>query len=206
MAHWPWQQVRPCCHVVASRYCFAPEKKIERRMDARTARPVSALRTPGKNEARVCEIEYNKPYLAQTCAKESSADDLHGGSRARRKQIQVCRLATMISFLDLPPEIRLPIYAHFLDEHTSVRGNRQPNNGHYRLLHVCRAIYYEARPTFRTYVSLAYERQINAFIRCADPEDLTHILWADVANDGRYLSNVDPRLLQKESSSEVSGK
>lgn len=113
----------------------------------------------------------------------------------------------MISFLDLPPEIRLPIYAHFLDEHTRIQRNRQPNNGHYRLLHVCRATYYEARPTFRTYVSLAYERQINAFIRCVDPEDLTQILWADVANDGRYLSNVDPRLLQnsKESSSEVSG-
>lgn len=158
-----------------------------------------------ENEAQVCEIEHNTPNLARTCEKESSADGLHGGSRARRNQIQVCRLATMISFLDLPPEIRLPIYAHFLDEQTRIYRNRQPRNGHYRLLHVCRAIYYEARPTFRTYVSLAYERQINAFIRCADPEDFTHILWADVANDGRYLSNVDPRLLQKESSSEVSG-
>lgn len=95
----------------------------------------------------------------------------------------------MISFLDLPPELRLPIYTLVLENHTIIRNNRQPNNGHLRLLHTCRTIYHEAHSTIRTYVSLAYERQINNFIRCVDPEERACILWADVANDGRYLSN-----------------
>ncbi|KAI0067736.1 hypothetical protein BV25DRAFT_1846939 [Artomyces pyxidatus] len=96
-------------------------------------------------------------------------------------------------FLALPPEIRLHVYDVYFTDHKRVRTQVQPNNDHIRLLHVSRTIFYEAASLFRTYLSLSNERQINVLLRDPAVYDLSAVLWADVANDGRVLRSSKQR-------------
>ncbi|KAF8832419.1 hypothetical protein HHX47_DHR1001741 [Lentinula edodes] len=91
--------------------------------------------------------------------------------------------------LSLPVELRILIYALYLSELQHVPGNQQPKNTHFRLLHVCRQISYEAGQlaNFRSYVSLIHEDQIAAFNANISTEAASRILHADVANDSRLV-------------------
>ncbi|KAJ4001018.1 hypothetical protein F5050DRAFT_1561665 [Lentinula boryana] len=95
----------------------------------------------------------------------------------------------MPSFLSLPVELRISIYSLYLLDLQHVSGNLQPRNTHFRLLHVCRQISYEAGrlANFRSYVSLIHEDQISAFNSITTVEAASRILHADVANDSRLV-------------------
>ncbi|KAI1793928.1 hypothetical protein LXA43DRAFT_1120387 [Ganoderma leucocontextum] len=95
----------------------------------------------------------------------------------------------MASLLGLPTELRLQIYDHALAEHRHIRMKHQPSNAHFRLLHTCRQFSEEAGSTYRHYISLLHEHQINAFILYAEPSLVSQIEWADVANDGRVFQS-----------------
>ncbi|KAI0673513.1 hypothetical protein C8Q78DRAFT_629755 [Trametes maxima] len=94
---------------------------------------------------------------------------------------------TALHFLDLPVELRLDIYEHYLAEHQRVRKRIQPSNSHLRLLRTCKQIKEEASPTLRRYLSLLHELQIQAALLHAPPSVFAHIQWADVGNDGRVF-------------------
>ncbi|KAH9898025.1 hypothetical protein C8Q73DRAFT_640856 [Cubamyces lactineus] len=98
---------------------------------------------------------------------------------------------TALGLLDLPVELRLQIYLHFLADCQTVRRRTQPSNVHLRLPHTCRQIDQEAGPILRRYVSLLHEHQIQTFLH-SHPPQLPEIEWADVANDGRVLQSADP--------------
>jgi hypothetical protein len=93
-------------------------------------------------------------------------------------------------FLTLPPEVRILIYHAHLTRHRQVIANAQPNNSHLRILRTCRTVSHEAREILQTYISLRYERQIHNFIHriATSPEVVENIIWADVANDGRFAN------------------
>lgn len=93
----------------------------------------------------------------------------------------------MLTLLDLPVEIRLQVYDIYLALHRVVHHNQQPSNRHIRTLQTCKKIYHEASSIFCRYISLATERQIRAFLSCIGVIEPSQVLWADVANDGRFL-------------------
>jgi hypothetical protein len=95
----------------------------------------------------------------------------------------------MLVFFDLPSELRCLIYHDILHAHFRVRNDIQPDNAHLRLLRTCRLVASEARPILAPFVSLRHERQIQAFIRrvAGDAGFASAVLWADVANDGRWV-------------------
>ena len=93
----------------------------------------------------------------------------------------------MASLLALPTELRLQIYDHVLTEHRHVRMKQQPSNSHFQLLHTCRQFSEEAGSTYRRYVSLLHEHQINTFLLYAEASLASQIEWADVVNDGRVF-------------------
>lgn len=92
-----------------------------------------------------------------------------------------------MGFLQLPPEIRIVVYEFYLEGQRYVESHQQPRNNHIRTLLVCKTVYYEAGPLFRSYVSLRNERQIDRLLRDAASFDFSHVIWADVANDGRSI-------------------
>ncbi|KAI0375379.1 hypothetical protein BV20DRAFT_1117762 [Pilatotrama ljubarskyi] len=93
--------------------------------------------------------------------------------------------------LDLPVELRLVIYDHFLADHQQVRRKTQPSNVHIRLVYTCKQIAQEAGPILHRYISLLHERQIQTFLLHAPSSVCTQVEWADVANDGRVFRGVD---------------
>ena len=95
----------------------------------------------------------------------------------------------MASLFALPTELRLHIYDLLLADHRHVRMKQQPSNAHFRLLHTCRQFSEEAGSSFRRYISLLHEHQINAFLLFAEPSFASQIEWADVANDGRVFQS-----------------
>lgn len=96
----------------------------------------------------------------------------------------------MSSFLSLPVELRLVIYQLFLSELQHISADQQPRNFHFRILHVCKQIAFEAGElaSFRSYVSLGiHEAQISAFNANISTEAASLIKMADVANDSRLV-------------------
>lgn len=92
-------------------------------------------------------------------------------------------------FLLLPFDIRLIIYDLILAETLTVQQSIQPSNAHIRFLHTSSQVYHEARPSFRRYISLRNEFQIERFHNyiSSSPETALSVHWADVANDGRIM-------------------
>jgi len=95
----------------------------------------------------------------------------------------------MATFLTIPLELRFAIYEAFLSNHQRVFECNQPSNQHIRVLRACRQINAEAAPIFRRYVSLLHERQIHAFLASDYHSWRAQVIWADVANDGRFVHN-----------------
>lgn len=100
--------------------------------------------------------------------------------------------AAMLSFLDLPFDLRLIVYDLVLADHHIVLQSKQPSNAHFAFLYTCRQVYYEAADTFRTYVSLRNEFQMERFHHyiSSSPETALSVRWADVANDGRIVESL----------------
>lgn len=99
----------------------------------------------------------------------------------------------MGSFLDLPSDVRLIVYDLVLADNQSLLHFRQPSNAHLHLLHTSRLLYYEARDSFHSYVSLRNEAQLGRFhhyISSSSPETALSVRWADVANDGRIVETL----------------
>lgn len=98
----------------------------------------------------------------------------------------------MGSFLDLPFDIRLIVYDLILVDNQTIRQSRQPSNAHFLFLHTCSQVYYEAGDTFRRYVSLRNEFQMERFHHhiSSSPETALSVRWADVANDGRIVETL----------------
>jgi hypothetical protein len=93
------------------------------------------------------------------------------------------------SFMDLPPEVRLEVYAFYVLYARCLTNRRQPSNRHFRLFRVCKQIAAEAESTVFTYVSLLHEHQIRAFIANVPDKLASRITYADVANDGRVITS-----------------
>ncbi|KAG9314431.1 hypothetical protein JVU11DRAFT_5228 [Chiua virens] len=94
-----------------------------------------------------------------------------------------------LAFLDLPLDTRLIIYDLILADHQAIIQSSQPLNAHILFLHTCRQTYYDAGDTFRRYVSLRNEFQMERFYHYVSsaPETALHVRWADIANDGRIV-------------------
>lgn len=102
------------------------------------------------------------------------------------------RSTTMSTFLSMPLEIRLVIYANLLSDHKdTILHNNQPSNDHLILLRTCRQVDHEAGNIagFRAYLSLRHERQITAFLNNAETHIASCITHLDVANDGRMVKH-----------------
>ncbi|KAI0704961.1 hypothetical protein BC835DRAFT_710076 [Cytidiella melzeri] len=96
-------------------------------------------------------------------------------------------MTSAASFMQLPIEVRLEVYAFCIANIRCLNKRRQPFNHHFRLLRVCKQMNAEAHSIVFTYVSLLHEQQIRSFIQAVPDLLASRIVYADTANDGRVI-------------------